>query len=79
MTDQDSDARARNRFVTIQLVRIGATVVVLFALLLWQTDYIAERGSLLSKLGFPLAVVALLASFLAPKWLARRWRTPPGA
>lgn len=79
MTDQDSDTRARNRFVTIQLVRIGATVVVLFALVLWQTDYIAERGSLLSKLGFPLAVVALVTSFLAPKWLARRWRTPPGA
>jgi hypothetical protein len=79
MTEQELNDRARNRFVTIQLVRIGATIVVLFALLLWQTDYIAERGSLLSKLGFPLAVVALVTSFLAPKWLARRWRTPPSA
>lgn len=79
MTGQDLEDRARNRFVTIQLVRIGATVVVLFALILWQTDYIAERGTLLSNLGFPLALVALVASFMGPKWLASRWRTPPDA
>lgn len=64
----------RNRFIAIQLVRIGATAIVLFALLLWQSDMIVEGGSVL---GFPLALVAMAASFLGPRWLARRWRTPP--
>lgn len=64
----------RNRFIVINLVRIGATAVVMFALLLWQSDMIVEGGSIL---GFPLALVALVVSFAGPKWLVRRWRTPP--
>lgn len=76
MTEQDPDDVARNRFVMMQLLRIGATVVVLFALVLWQTDIIVEGGSIL---GFPLAIAALVVSFFGPKWLAARWRTPPGA
>lgn len=76
MTEQDLEDRARNRFVVIQLVRIGATLVVLLALVLWQTDIIVDGGSIL---GFPLALAALVASFMGPKWLAARWRTPPGA
>jgi len=76
MTEQNLDDQARNRFVVIQLVRIGATMVVLLALVLWQTDIIVEGGSIL---GFPLALAALMASFMGPKWLASRWRTPPEA
>lgn len=64
----------RNRFIVINLVRIGATAVVMFALLLWQSDMIVEGGSIL---GFPLALAALAVSFVGPKWLVRRWRTPP--
>jgi len=76
MTGQNFEDLARNRFVTMQLLRIGATVVVLFSLVLWQTDIIVEGGSIL---GFPLAIAALVVSFFGPKWLAARWRTPPGA
>jgi hypothetical protein len=74
MTDQEALARARNRFIAINLVGIGGTVVVLFALLLWQTDMIVAGGSIL---GLPLAFVGLFVSFLGPRWLARRWKTPP--
>ncbi|MDQ4088574.1 MAG: hypothetical protein M3177_11295 [Pseudomonadota bacterium] len=74
MNPQDQETLWRNRFILINLVRIGATIVVLFALALWQSDLIVEGGSIV---GFPLALAALTVSFLGPKWLARRWREPP--
>lgn len=76
MTGQDDNAVWRNRFILMNLVRIGATALVLFSLVLWQSDIFVEGGSIV---GLPLALVGLAGSFLAPRWLARRWRTPPGA
>jgi hypothetical protein len=75
MTPED-DPVWRNRFIAINLVRIGGTLVVLFALALWQSDLIVEGGSI--AVGLPLALAGLVVSFWGPKWLARRWRTPPG-
>ena len=65
----------RNRFIMIQLSRIGGTGVALLGVLLWQSDVLVEDGHIL---GFPVALVGLALSFWAPLWLARRWRTPPG-
>ena len=69
MTPADDDIW-RNRFIMINLVRIGGTLLVLVALLLWQTDILVEGGSVI---GFPLALVGLVISFFGPKWLAGRW------
>ena len=74
MTPQEQERVWRNRFILINLVRIGATIIVLLAILLWQSDLIVEGGSIL---GFPIAIAALVVSFFGPKWLAHRWRTPP--
>ncbi len=74
MNEPVSDSTWRNRFIVMNLVQIGGTAVVLFALLLWQSDLIVEGGSVL---GFPLALVGLVISFFAPRLLARRWKTPP--
>jgi hypothetical protein len=74
MTPQEEETLWRNRFIAVNLVRIGGTVVVLFALALWQTDAIVEGGSVI---GLPLALPGLVASFWGPKWLARRWRSTP--
>jgi len=74
MTDQNDEALWRNRFILINLVRIGGTIVVLFALILWQTDIFVEGGTIL---GLPLAFAGLVASFFGPKWLAGRWVRPP--
>jgi hypothetical protein len=74
MTPQEEHAMWRNRFILIQLVRIGGTIVVLLALLLWRSDIFVEGGSIL---GFPIALAGLVVSFFGPKWLAGRWRTPP--
>ena len=74
MTDQNDEALWRNRFILINLLRIGGTVVVLFALILWQTDIFVEGGTIV---GLPLAFAGLVASFFGPKWLAGRWMRPP--
>lgn len=74
MTEPTSDATWRNRFIIVNLVQIGGTLLVLFALLLWQTDYIVEGGT---ALGFPLALVGLVISFFGPRMLARHWKRPP--
>jgi hypothetical protein len=73
--EEQAEALGRNRFILINLVRIGGTVVVLLALLLWQTDTVVQGGSIL---GFPLALAGLVVSFFGPKYLAAQWRTPPG-
>jgi hypothetical protein len=74
MTDQSDEALWRNRFIMINLLRIGGTLVVLFALALWQSDLIVQGGTVL---GFPLALIGLVVSFWGPVWLTRRWRQPP--
>ena len=66
------DSTWRNRFILLNLVRIGGTVIVLAALLLWQTDLVVEGGTIA---GFPLALIGLVVSFFGPKWLAARWGT----
>ena len=73
MSPEDEVALWRNRFILMNLLRIGATIVVLLGILLWQSDTFGTR----SILGFPIAILALVASFFGPKYLARRWRTPP--
>jgi hypothetical protein len=72
----DDDALWRNRFIAINLVRIGGTLVVLLALGIWYSDLLIEGGSI--AIGLPLALAGLVVSFWGPKWLAARWRTPPG-
>lgn len=74
MTSQDQDTLWRNRFILVNLVRIGGTIVVLFALALWQSDVIVQGGSII---GFPIALAGLVVSFWGPQWLVRRWREPP--
>jgi len=76
MNPQDNEALWRNRFILINLVRIGGTIIVLLALALWQSDLFVRGGTIL---GFPLALAGLVVSFMGPKWLARRWREPPAA
>jgi hypothetical protein len=75
MTTPEEEAHWRKGFIIMNLIRIGATVVVLLAILLWQSDLIVEGGHII---GFPLALAALVVSFFAPKWFAGRWRAPPG-
>lgn len=76
MTPQDDETLWRNRFIAINLVRIGGTIVVLIGLAVWYGDILVKGGTI--AVGLPLALVGLVVSFWGPKWLAARWRTPPG-
>jgi hypothetical protein len=71
---QPSEAEWRNRFLLINLVRIGGTVMVMIGLLIWQTDMLRPGGSV--EIGLPLALVGLTISFGLSQYLVRRWRTP---
>jgi len=77
MTDPDQETLWRNRFIAIQLVRIGGTIVVLAGLYISMTDAIQEGGATVP--GLALSLLGLAISFGGPKWLARKWRSPPGA
>ena len=66
----------RNRFIIINLVRIGGTVLALLGLFVWYTDNVRPGGAM--DIGLPLALIGLAVSFGGPLYLARRWRTPPG-
>lgn len=71
----DYDERTwRNRFILINVTRIGATLLVLLGLIIWQSDWIRPGG--VPELGFPLAIAALVASFALPRYLERKWRSP---
>ncbi|MEA3061988.1 MAG: hypothetical protein QOJ94_1769 [Sphingomonadales bacterium] len=75
MSPQDDDLW-RNRFVAVNLMRIGGTAIVLFGLILWQSDVIVAGGDAL--LGIPLVAGGLVASFWGPIALARHWKRRDG-
>ena len=76
MIPKDDEALWRDRFIAINITRIGGTIVVLLGLAVWHLDWVKEGGSM--AIGLPMALIGLAASFGGPLWLARRWRTPPG-
>lgn len=69
------EATWRNRFIMMNMVRIGGTVIVLIGLYLWHTDSVREGGAI--EIGLPMALIGLVISFLGPGYLSRKWRTPP--
>ena len=69
------EATWRNRFILINLVRIGGTIVALIGLGIWHSDWVRPGGAI--EIGLPIALIGVAASFMAPKYLARKWRTPP--
>ncbi len=75
MTPERDEAYWRNRYIFMNLIRVGATAVALFGILLWRSNAIVQGGSII---GLPIALVALAATFFGPKSYAHRHRTPPG-
>lgn len=69
------EATWRNRFILLNLIRIGGTIVVLVGLLIWHSDLYRQGGAM--AVGLPLALIGLAISFGAPVVLARKWKTPP--
>jgi hypothetical protein len=74
MTPEEETRMWRNRFILMNLIRIGGTFGVLAAILIWQSDVFVRGGSII---GLPIALICLFISFFGPKYAARHWRTPP--
>ena len=70
-----SEDEWRRRFILLNLVRIGGSVVCVLGLAIWQTDFVRPGGW--PALGLPMALLGLLISFPGAQALVRRWRTPP--
>ena len=77
MTPEEQENLWRDRFVKINLVRIGCTIVALVGVYIALSDRVVEGGATIP--GLALALAGVFASFAGPKWLARKWRTPPEA
>lgn len=75
MTPPSNDDLWRERFIIVNLVRIGGTIFVLLALAIWQTNLVVRGGSIV---GLPLALAGLVVSFWGPLWLVRRWKRQDG-
>lgn len=75
MTPVDDDTW-RNRFITLNLTRIGGTVIVMIGLFIWYGDAVVEGGTIV--LGLPLALAGLVVSFWGPKHLSQKWRRQDG-
>jgi len=76
MTPNENDDLWRNRFIAVNLVRIGGTIVVLVGLAIWQTNMLRQGG--IPALGLPLALIGLVASFWGPVALTRHWKRHDG-
>jgi hypothetical protein len=75
MNPQDEDLW-RSRFIAVNLLRIGGTLVVLAGLAIWNTNVLRQGG--LPQVGFPLALAGLVASFWGPVALSRHWKRKDG-
>ena len=71
-----SEEEWRNRFIIINLVRIGGAAIALFGAAAMQTNLLRPGGAI--GLGLAIALLGLLISFPGAMALVRRWRTPPG-
>jgi len=72
-----SEEEWRNRFIIINLVRIGGAAIAMFGAAVMQSNLLRPGGWI--ALGLPVALLGLLISFPGSRALVRRWRTPPSA
>lgn len=68
-----SDDPARNRFFLLTAARVSSVVLVAFGVLI--IGGAIEAAPI--ELGYALAVIGLVELMVLPRFLARRWRSPP--
>ena len=71
-----SDDEARKRWMVIQLMRIGGVAFVILGITMVR-DVVNIGGDDNRLVGYGFIVIGLLDAFLVPRYLARKWRTPP--
>lgn len=71
MDDRSGEEQARNRWLVIQVARIGGVVMVVIGLLIADGAIPGPQWA-----GYGMLVAGLLDVFLVPTMLARKWRSP---
>lgn len=74
MDRQAEDARARRRFMIINLMRIGGVAMILFAIAI-----LYDAVELPDPVAWVLLALGFFETFITPQILARMWRTPVDA
>jgi hypothetical protein len=69
-----ADREARRRFTLLSATRAIGAAAMLIGLWAWQGHVIRSGGW--PELGIPLFLGGMVASFIVPIVLVRRWRTP---
>jgi hypothetical protein len=75
MIERD-EAVWRERFIQINMTRIGGTLIAMLGLIVWYTNVFTPGGSL--WVGCPLAIFGVIVSFAGPVWLSKRWKRQDG-
>ena len=75
MTTPTDDALAKKRFLALNLVRLSGVALILVGLL-FALDRIAIPQPPRHLIGMLLIVLGMLDTFLMPRILARRWKSP---
>ena len=75
MTPEQKEVQARNRYFAITMTRlIGALCVAFGIMIVWE-----RFESIPRIVGYVLVANGLIDIAILPRFLARRWRTPPQA
>lgn len=69
-----ADYEARRRLTLLSLSRATGVILMLLGMWAWHGNVIRSGGW--PELGIPLFVCGLIASFIVPHVLMRRWRSP---
>ncbi len=75
MDDPVGDTVARQRWMVIQVMRIGGVVFAILGILM-ASDVVVIAGDDNRLVGYGFIVIGLLDAFVVPQYLARKWRTP---
>jgi hypothetical protein len=68
--------QARQRWMVLNLIRIGGIVFTLVGILMTQ-GVVDIGGDDNVLVGYGFIVLGLADAFIVPQFLARKWRTPP--
>lgn len=71
MTDQELEARAKQRFVVLSLMRLSGALLFGFGLITLAGNTFVPKEA-----GYPLVLLGMADFLLVPYWLAKKWKTP---
>ena len=76
MSTDDADRIARDRFFALSAARFACVGLVFLGMAVWLGDLARPGGW--PAVGVPLFLAGVAGTFVVPRALARRWRSPDG-